>query len=181
LLDAGFRNIDLGMFAIPETVPQLADSYEVVRAFQHMTHVEKIALIANDKGMDRAFAAGGLDALGYPFSFSRQFQMLNTRTTITQVWPLLERVIARIEQHDISFVLYVSMAFGNPYGERWDDKRLFELIHDFCNMGIRHISLADTAAVATPEQVSRIFQRARAEHPLVEFSAHFHTRHGNWF
>ncbi|HYG76877.1 MAG TPA: hydroxymethylglutaryl-CoA lyase [Planctomycetota bacterium] len=181
LRNAGFKHIDLGSFVSPKAVPQMADSENVVRAFSSWRDGERIAIIVNEQGLDRALSVGGLDAIGFPLSLSAQFQLQNTKATPMQVWPMLEKMISRIEQHDMSFILYLSMAFGNPYGEKWDEEELFGLIRRLCAMGIRHISLADTVALARPEQVSRIFKRAVKEQPKIEFSAHFHGRPENWF
>jgi hydroxymethylglutaryl-CoA lyase len=181
LIDAGFKHIDLGSFVSPKAVPQMSDSEKVVRAFGGLSSIERIAIIVNEQGMERAFSVGGLDAIGFPFSFSAQFQMQNTKTTPKQTWPLVEKMISKIEQHDMSFILYLSMAFGNPYGEDWKEEQLFALIKSLCAMGVRHISLADTVALAKPEQVRKIFQRAMAEQPKIEFSAHFHGRPDSWF
>ena len=181
LVDAGFKHIDLGSFVSPKAVPQMADSEKVVQAFGALKGVERIAIVVNEQSVQRALGVGGLDALGFPFSFSSQFQVQNTRVSTQQTWPLVEKLISTIEQHDMSFILYLSMAFGNPYGEAWNEEELFNLIRSLCGMGVRHISLADTVALARPEQVGRIFKRAMAEQPKIEFSAHFHGRPDTWF
>jgi hydroxymethylglutaryl-CoA lyase len=181
LLDAGFTHIDLGSFVSPKAVPQMADSEDVVRSFHDRKRIERIAIVPNEHGMKRAFDVGGLDALGFPFSLSQQFQVQNTKMTTTQTWPLIEKLITSTEQHDMSFILYLSMAFGNPYGEAWEEEGLFRCIRSLATMGVRHISLADTVAVAKPKQVGEIFRRAISEHPEVQFSAHFHGRPESWF
>jgi hydroxymethylglutaryl-CoA lyase len=181
LADAGYRHIDLGSFVSPKAVPQMVDSREVVAAFKDDHSIERIAIVVNRQGINRAIEVGGLDALGFPFSLSKQFQMQNTKTTVTQTWPLVEGMIQDVEEHDMSFILYLSMAFGNPYGEAWDEEALFAFIRSLRQMGVRHISLSDTVAMATPEQVRRVFKRAIGEIRDVEFSAHFHGRPDNWF
>ena len=181
LVGAGFRHIDLGSFVSPKAVPQMADSDEVVRAFKDLRGIERIAIIANTVGLERAISVGGLDALGFPFSLSQQFQLLNTKTTTTQTWPLVEQMIARTEKHDMSFILYLSMAFGNPYGEEWREEDLVRMIRGLSTMGVRHISLADTVAVAKPEQVEKLFRALTKEFPEIKFSAHFHGRPADWF
>ncbi|HYF51686.1 MAG TPA: hydroxymethylglutaryl-CoA lyase [Planctomycetota bacterium] len=181
LLAAGFRHVDLGSFVSPKAVPQMADSEEVVRAFHDIKGIERIAIIANTTGLERAIAVGGLDALGFPFSLSQQFQLLNTKTTTTQTWPVVEQMIAKTEAHDMSFILYLSMAFGNPYGEAWSGDDLSRMIKRLSSMGVRHISLADTVAVAKPKQVEELFRALTAEFPEVKFSAHFHGRPQDWF
>jgi len=181
LKDAGFKHIDVGSFVSPKAVPQMADSESVVRAFSSSKELERIAIIVNEQGLERALNVGGLDAIGFPLSLSSEFQIKNTHATPTQVWPMLERMIGKIEQHDMSFLLYLSMAFGNPYGEAWKEEELFALIRSLGALGIRHISLADTVALAQPEQVRRIFVRAMKEYPKIAFGAHFHGRPDSWF
>jgi len=181
LIDAGFKHIDLGSFVSPQAVPQMSDSSAVVQAFRNETSVERIAIVPNLRGVEDAVSVGGLDALGFPFSLSQQFQLQNTRTSTTQTWTLVESMMSKTEKHDMSFILYLSMAFGNPYGEAWSEDSLFTMIKTLMKMGVRHLSLADTVAVAKPDQVARIFKRALAEYPNVKVSAHFHARPENWF
>jgi hydroxymethylglutaryl-CoA lyase len=181
LIDAGFKHIDLGSFVSPKAVPQMSDSRDVVAQFKNLHGLERIAIIVNEHGLERALEVGGLDALGFPFSLSAQFQMQNTHTTTSQTWPLVEKLISSIEKHDMSFILYLSMAFGNPYGEPWEEEQLMTLVRSLSAMGVRHVSLADTVAIAKPEQVGRVFARAMKEHPGIEFSAHFHGRPESWF
>lgn len=180
LMEAGFRHIDLGTLAAPEETPQLSDTLDVVRAFQSETGVERRVIIASDKGLEQAFAVGGLDGIGFSLSLSPQFQTRHGAPTVDQTWHLVEKLIARVEQHDMSFILYLSMAFGGPFGEKWSEAGLFAMIRSLCAMGVRHISLADTVAAASPEQVRRVFRRAKAEQPQVRFSAHFHARPEHW-
>lgn len=179
-LDAGFRHIDAGSFVHPKIVPQMADTRAVVEAVRGRKDIEYIALVANEQGVDRAIECGGLDTLGFPFSFSNEFQMRNTNKTVAETWPVVERMIARTEDADLSFLAYVSMAFGNPYGEAWDEERLMDFLKALRRSGVRHVALSDTTAVAQPEQVKHLFKRAKGELPEIEFSAHFHGRPGEW-
>lgn len=181
LIDAGFEHIDLGALSASAGMAQLADTLDIVKAFQSQARLKRIAMILNESGLEQAFAVGGLDCIGFPLSLSPQFQLQNARVTTTQTWPLIERIITRVEHHDMSFVLYLSMAFGGPSGEPWNEEELFRVVRASCGMGVRHISLADTVAVARPEQVGRVFERAKAEQPNVQFSAHFHGRPESWF
>jgi hydroxymethylglutaryl-CoA lyase len=181
ILDAGVKHVDLGSFVSPKAVPQMSDSDKVVQHFSNLRDLERIAIVVNGQGIKRAIDVGGLDALGFPFSLSRTFQVQNTKVSTAETWPLVEQIIADTEHHDMSFILYISMAFGNPYGELWDEEVLFRFIRSLSGMGVRHISLADTVAVAKPEQVARIFKRARDEFAHIEFSAHFHGRPTDWF
>lgn len=180
LLDAGLKHIEVGSFVSPQAVPQMADSEQVVRALPSRQDAEYIALVVNEKSIDRAVSVGNLDTLGFPFSFSDEFLRRNTKSTVSGTWPVIDRLLARTEANDMSFLVYVSMAFGNPYGEPWSEDALLETLRSLCRMGVRHVALADTAAVARPEQVKRIFERARAEQPALNCSAHFHGRPDDW-
>jgi hydroxymethylglutaryl-CoA lyase len=181
VLEAGIKHVDLGSFVSPKAVPQMSDSDDVVRTFNKQTDVERIAIVVNGKGVQRAIEVGGLDAIGFPFSLSRDFQLHNTKLTSTQTWPLVEQFIIQTELHDMSFILYLSMAFGNPYNEPWDEQALLRYIKSLAAMGVRHVSLADTVAVAKPDQVKRVFTEVKREFPEIEFSAHFHGRPHDWF
>ena len=181
IIDAGVKHIDLGSFVSPKAVPQMSDSAQVAHHFTKERELERIAIVVNALGLKRAIEVGGLDALGFPFSLSRTFQVQNTKVSITETWPLVEQIIAETEHHDMSFILYISMAFGNPYGEPWEEEALFRFIRTLASMGVRHISLADTVAVAKPEQVARVFNRAQKDFPHIEFGAHFHGRPTDWF
>jgi hydroxymethylglutaryl-CoA lyase len=180
VLEAGFKHVDVGSFVSPKAVPQMADTRAVVEAVRGDRGVEYIALVANEQGVDRAIECGGLDTLGFPFSFSNEFQIRNTNKTVAETWPVLERMIAHTEDADMSFLAYVSMAFGNPYGEPWDEEKLLDFLKALRRSGVRHVALSDTTAVARPEQVKHLFERARAEVPEVAFSAHFHGRPDDW-
>lgn len=180
LLDAGFKHLDAGSFVSPKAVPQMADTRAVVEAIRGHKDVEYIALVANEQGVDRAIECGGLDTLGFPFSFSNEFQMRNTNKTVAETWPVVEKMIARTEDADLSFLVYVSMAFGNPYGESWDEDRLLDFLKALRRAGVRHVALSDTTAAAHAEQIKHLFQRAKAELPEVEFSAHLHGRPDDW-
>ena len=180
VLDAGVKHVDVGSFVSPKAVPQMADTDEVVRAFRKLNSAERIAIVVNPKGLERAIDAGGLDALGFPFSLSRQFQLNNTKLTSTQTWPLVQQLIEQTELHDMSFILYVSMAFGNSDGEAWEEGSVYRFVKNLASMGVRHVSLADTVAVAKPDQVKRIFTQLREEFPEIHHSAHFHGRPNDW-
>src|SRR5262249_28511040 len=128
LLDAGFTHIDLASFVSPKAVPQMADSNDVVAAFAARTGLERIAIIANEEGMKRAIDAGNLEAVGFPFSLSEQFQLRNTRKSRQQTWPVVESILRQAGSNKLEFILYLSMAFGNPDGEIWTDDLLFTFI-----------------------------------------------------
>jgi len=180
LLAAGVKHLDVGSFVSPKAVPQMADTRQVMEAVRGDKSVEYIALVANELGVERAADCGGFDTLGFPFSFSNEFQLRNTNKTVAETWPIVERMTALTEDHDFAFLVYVSMAFGNPYGESWGEDALLSFLKALVKTGIRHIALSDTVAVAQPEQVRRLFGRARAEFQEVELSVHLHGRPDDW-
>ncbi|HLX59830.1 MAG TPA: hydroxymethylglutaryl-CoA lyase [Planctomycetota bacterium] len=190
LLDAGFTHVDLGSFVSLKAVPQMADSEQVFAAFAARPNLERIAIVANKLGAQRAFAQAGVDTLGFPFSLSERFQLDNTGKTLEQTWPAMRQIHREAMQHGKAFILYLSMAFGTLRnaragrthgGEAWSEEGLLAFVEMLVTIsGIRHISLADTVGVATPTQVERVFKLVRSEFPSVEFSAHFHGTARNW-
>ncbi|MCZ7644792.1 MAG: hydroxymethylglutaryl-CoA lyase [Planctomycetota bacterium] len=180
LLETGLRHVEVGSFVSPKAIPQMADTEAVVRALPPREEIEYIGLIVNEQGVERALGVGGLDTLGFPFSLSNEFQVRNTKKSVSETWPLVERLLARTESHDMSFLVYVSMAFGNPYGEAWSEAALMEMLRSLVRLGVRHVALSDTCAAAEPGQARGVFARAAKEFPVLELSAHFHGRPGDW-
>jgi hydroxymethylglutaryl-CoA lyase len=180
LLDAGIKHIDLGSFVSPKAVPQMADSAEVFAAFSSRPGLERIAIVANEVGAQRALATPGLDTLGFPFSLSEEFQLANTRKTRAQTWPVVKAIMAEAAVRKKSFVLYLSMAFGNLNGEPWSREQLALFVSELIAAGVRHISFADTVGVANPHQVQQAFSSAVKAHPNVLFSIHLHGRANDW-
>jgi len=180
LLAAGVKHLDVGSFVSPKAVPQMADTRQVMEAVRGDKSVEYLALVANERGVERAADCGGFDTLGFPFSFSNEFQLRNTNKTVAETWPMVERMVALTEDHDCTFLVYVSMAFGNPYGESWDEDALLSFLKTLVRTGIRHIALSDTVAVARPEQIRQLVQRTRAEFQDVKWSVHLHGRPDDW-
>lgn len=176
LLDAGCRHVDFGSFVSPRAVPQMADSLEVWNAVRR-PGVEFIAIIANERGLDRAIGAGGISTVGFPFSIADTFQRHNTNRGIDETWPVVARLVERCNQNNLGFILYLSMAFGNPDGDPWDLDRLLEFIERLSGVGVRIVSLADTIGTASAHKVRRVFDAAIKRFDLLELGAHFHSRY----
>lgn len=185
LLDTGFAHVDLGSFVSPKAVPQMADSAEVFAAFANRLDLERIAIVLNEKGAQRAFAAPGVDTLGFPFSLSDRFQKQNSGKLQFETWPAMKAIYHDAALLRKSFILYLSMAFGTNYEEPeekdWNEEKLFTFIQMLVTLGgVSHISLADTVGVAKPKQVSRVFNTVLKAFPGVLFSAHFHGNSKTW-
>jgi hydroxymethylglutaryl-CoA lyase len=181
LLDAGFTHIDFGSFVSPKAVPQMADTEEVWSAIRnYKTGVYWIAIIANERGLDRALQIGGIPAVGYPFSISDTFQKNNTGKTIAESWTLLETLQKRAAAAKLDLNVYLSMGFGNPYGEPWSVALVTETLARFREMGIRIVMLADTTGSATPPQIRECFTAARQKCPELQLGAHLHASPTQW-
>jgi hydroxymethylglutaryl-CoA lyase len=178
LLQIGFHTLDFGSFVSPKAIPQLADTAEVLKGLRQLqidSPTKLLAIIANVRGAEEAAAFDEIDYLGFPFSVSETFQLRNTNSTITQS---LQRVIEiqRIcEQSRKQLVIYISMGFGNPYGDPWSPEIVFEWVNRIAAMGVPVISLADTVGLATPEQVYSMTRYVIGKLPQHEIGVHLHS------
>lgn len=180
LMEAGFREIDFGSFVSPRAVPQMRDSEELFRAVSKDSDgAQFIAVIANDQGLERARAAG-VPVVGYPLSLSDTFQRTNTGKTVAESWDLVERLQAGCRKSGIELLVYVSMAFGNPYGEPWEPEQIARAAGRLVDLGIHRIQLADTVGKADPDTVRAVFAACRAAAPGAALGAHFHARPDRW-
>src|ERR1051325_3452114 len=149
LIEAGFTHIDFGSFVSPKAVPQMRDTEQVFAEIRDCGKgVYFIAIVANERGLDRALAAGGISAIGYPFSISEKFQKNNTGKSIAESWPVLDTLYRRATAAKIDLNVYLSMGFGNPYGEPWSVGLVTETLQRFRDLGIRIAMLADTTGCA---------------------------------
>ena len=178
LLQVGFNTLDFGSFVSPKAIPQLADTAEVLKGLKQLqinTPTKLLAIIANVRGAEEAAAFEEISYLGFPFSVSETFQLRNTNSTITQS---LQRVIdiQRIcEQSRKQLVIYISMGFGNPYGDAWSPEIVFEWVNRIAGMGVPIISLADTVGLATAEQVNSMTSYMVEKLPHHEIGVHLHS------
>jgi hydroxymethylglutaryl-CoA lyase len=180
LIEAGFTHLDFGSFVSPGAVPQMRDTEEVFAALrQHRKSVHFIAIVANERGLDRAMVAG-VPAVGYPFSISERFQKNNTGRTIGESWAVLEALYSRAAEAGIEVNAYLSMGFGNPYGEPWSAGLVTGALQRVRDMGIRIAMLADTAGCAQPTQIGEVFATSRQLFPELQLGAHFHASPSKW-
>lgn len=194
IIDAGLTEIDFGSFVSPKAIPQMADTEDVLRRLaDEVESVPRlIAIIANEKGLDRATTA--FDPIrakclhgffvGYPLSAAEGFQQRNTGKSIGDSWPVVEALQRRSAQAGIGLVVYVSMAFGNPDGEPWSAETVTRMVARLADLGVTTISLADTIGAATAPQVHEVLTLANSEignrKSEITLGAHFHAAPGRW-
>ncbi len=176
LLDAGFDHLDLASFVSPKWVPQMADSEEVLKLLPPPDGRDYLAIVANERGMERALAAENLTSVGYPFSISETFQQKNTRRSIEDSWPLVERMLELSLGGGLELVVYVSMGFGNPYGDLWSPDQVVDFVGRLRGLGVRRIAIADTYGVAGPERIHEVLAAVAAAHGAAGLGAHLHSR-----
>ncbi len=182
LLDVGFDTVDFGSFVSPKAIPQMRDTAEVVsRLDLSRTRSKLLAIIANLRGAQTAVQFPQITYLGYPFSVSEIFQMRNTAKTIAESVELLKQILELAHRHGKETVVYLSMGFGNPYGEPWSPELVAEWVEKLYRMGVRIMSLSDTIGAATPETIEYLFGHLIPLYPDVEFGAHLHTHPSNWY
>jgi len=179
LVAAGFKVIDAVSFVSPRAVPQMADSEDVLKRLDPPDDVEIIGIVVNDKGAERALATNAVRTLGFPYSISETFLKKNQNQSAEENSDALEAVWRKAEENDLGMVAYVSMAFGNPYGEVWDVDEVIQAVQNIADLGIKTISLADTVGMATPEMVTEIVGAVVAEFDYVEVGAHLHGNKEN--
>jgi hydroxymethylglutaryl-CoA lyase len=176
LVDSGFRHIDAVSFVSPAAVPQMADSEEVLRLLGPVPGVDVIGIVVNEKGAERAIATEAVGVLGFPYSISPSFLGRNQRQTQEEALRTLEIIEGMARKAGVRVAAYVSMAFGNPYGDDWS----LTLVTDACKtlegMGIGTVSLADTVGAATSLQVLEVVGEVVAEHGDLEIGVHLHVR-----
>src|SRR3989441_11108655 len=156
LVDAGFRHIDAVSFVSPKVVPQMADSEAVVEQLGPLEGVEIIGIVVNEKGAERAIATGAVSTLGYPCSVSETFLRRNQNQSLEENQAVLEKIKIRADDAGLAMVAYISMAFGNPYGDSWSEKKVAEAARSIASRGIRSISIADTVGAADAELIHRV-------------------------
>ena len=181
LLRVGFDTIDFGSFVSPKAIPQMVDTAEVLSLLDlTKTSSKLLAIIANSRGALEAASYKEIDFLGFPFSISENFQMRNTHKTINQSIDTLKEVLSIAETHDKRVVVYLSMAFGNPYGDPWDVDIVGEWTNRLNRMGVEIISLSDTVGSSTPQTISYLFKNLISAYKHIEFGAHLHTNPLHW-
>lgn len=176
LVDTGFRHIDAVSFVSPGAVPQMADSELVLEFLMPPEDVEIIGIVVNARGAERAIETGAVQTLGFPYSISPQFLQRNQRQTPEESLDALEATGTLAYKAGLDVVAYLSMAFGNPYGDAWSVDEVVDACDLLIESGIRQISLADTAGVAVPSRVSETVANVLAKHDDIEIGVHLHAR-----
>lgn len=176
LLDVGFHTLDFGSFVSPRAVPQMRDTSKVVNQLDlSVTQTKLLAIVANRRGAETALDFEQIQYIGYPFSISENFQMRNTHKTISESLAVLEQIKRLTDNRTRTLVVYLSMGFGNPYGDPWNVDIVSKWVEQLVGMGIEIISLSDTVGQAIPADISFLFRSLIPAFPNVEFGAHFHT------
>jgi hydroxymethylglutaryl-CoA lyase len=176
LIDAGFTHIDAVSFVSPAAVPQMADSERVLEILDPPPHVEIIGIVVNEKGAERAIRTGRISTLGFPYSISPRFLEQNQRQTLHQALDVLESIVAIAAKARLDVVAYLSMAFGNPYGDQWSIGQVADACDQLAESGVHQISLADTVGLSTPARIYETLTYAFVAYPEIEVGVHLHAR-----
>lgn len=180
LLDVGFHTIDFGSFVSPKAIPQMADTKDVLKGLRFNTPTKLLAIVANVRGALEAVDYDGISYLGFPFSISPTFQMRNTNSDMEESMERVEEIQELCLKHKKELVLYLSMGFGNPYGDEYDEGILLHWADQMVKREIRIISLADTVGLATPQQISFALDTLIPQYPGTSFGVHLHSTPQNW-
>src|SRR5271170_6587610 len=176
LISAGFKHIDAVSFVSPKAVPQMADSEEVLKELDPPDDVEIIGIVVNEKGAQRAVDTHAVHTLGFPYSISETFLRKNQNQSAQDALDELEKIQKKADDAALDVVVYISMAFGNPYGDLWNVEEVIEAISLLEVDSLRMISLADTVGMASPEQVGDLVGAVMAKYDYLEIGVHLHSR-----
>ncbi len=182
LLNVGFDTIDFGSFVSPKAIPQMQDTALVLEQLDLSKTTSKLlVIIANTQGAINASTHPQIDYLGFPFSISENFQMRNTHKTISESLITLQEILEIGAKTNKQIVTYISMGFGNPYGDPWNVEIVGEWSQKLIQMGVSILSLSDTVGSSTPTEIKYLFSNLIPQYPNVEFGAHLHTTPTTWF
>jgi hydroxymethylglutaryl-CoA lyase len=176
LIAAGFKHIDAVSFVSPKAVPQMADSEEVLKKLDPPDDVEIIGIVVNEKGADRAIATEAVRTLGFPYSVSPTFLEKNQKQTLEDAIDELEKIKGKADDNGLDVVTYISMAFGNPYGDLWNVEEVIEAVGIIADMDIRQVSLADTVGRAEAPQIAELVSAVLEKYDHMEIGVHLHSR-----
>jgi hydroxymethylglutaryl-CoA lyase len=177
LIGAGFKHIDAASFVSPKAVPQMADSEKVLEQLDLPSDVEIIGIVVNEKGAERAIATARVTTLGYPYSVSETFLRKNQNQSSEECHRILQSIKKKADNFGLDTVVYISMAFGNPYGDPWDEDKVRQAIGKITALEIRSISLADTVGVAASELVRSVVSSVIRDYGAYDIGVHLHSRH----
>ena len=182
LLRVGFHTLDFGSFVSPKAIPQMRDTKAVLDKLDlSSTRTKLLSIVANLRGAEMACSINSIDYLGFPFSISENFQMRNTHKTISESEIVLKDILDITQKKNKKLVVYMSMAFGNPYGDPWDVDIVGEWTDRLHSMGVEILSLSDTVGSSKPESISFLFSNLIPKFPNIEFGAHLHTSPNSWY
>jgi hydroxymethylglutaryl-CoA lyase len=176
LISAGFKHIDAVSFVSPNAVPQMADSEAVLKELDPPDDVEIIGIVVNEKGAQRAINTNAVNTLGFPYSVSATFLRNNQRQTPEDSLEQLEKIQNKADDAGVEIVVYISMAFGNPYGDPWSPQEVVAAVDMLESSGIKMISLADTVGLASPEQIRALVASVMEKYDYLEIGVHLHSR-----
>jgi hydroxymethylglutaryl-CoA lyase len=176
LVSAGFKHIDAASFVSAKAVPQMADSEKVLELLDPPDDVEIIGIVVNEKGAERAIATNAVRTLGFPYSVSETFLKRNQNQTAEENYEVLEAIYKKAEEAGLDMVVYISMAFGNPYGDPWSIDEVMAAMENISDLGVLSISLADTVGVASAEQISTLTREAVERFEGFDTGVHLHSR-----
>lgn len=181
LLKAGFDTLDFGSYVSPAAIPQMRDTAEVLSALETGSSPTRLlAIVANERGAIQAAAQEKISFLGYPLSVSETFQRRNTNRGIAESLDLVREMNKLCRDAGKTLVVYLSMGFGNPYGDAWEPELVVRQAEKLAAAGISIISVADTVGLADPASISNLFERLTPALPQIEWGAHLHSRSDNW-
>ncbi len=181
LLQVGFDTLDFGSFVSPKAIPQMADTPEVLKNLDvEKSKTRLLAIVANVRGAQEAVQYEKITFLGFPFSISPTFQLKNTKSTIQESLKRVEEIQDLCIRHQKQLVVYLSMGFGNPYGDNYDEQVLLKWASEMVSRGITIISLADTVGLASPRQITFALDTLIPQYPQVTFGVHLHVSSSNW-
>lgn len=177
LLEVGFDTIDFGSFVSPKAIPQMRDTAQVLEQLNlSETNTKLLAIVANVRGANAAIMHPEIDYLGYPFSISETFQLRNTNATIAESFTRVQEMQEICLKNNKTLVVYLSMGFGNPYGDEWNAEIVMKWMDQLSKIGVQIISLSDTIGVSTTDSIEYLFSQIIPEFPNVEIGAHLHTK-----
>ncbi len=176
LIGAGFKHIDAVSFVSPKAVPQMADSEDVLKQLDPPDDVEIIGIVVNEKGVERAIKTEAVKTVGFPYSISPTFLENNQKQSMEDAIEELEKIEKKADEAGLATVVYISMAFGNPYGDLWNVEEVVGAVDLLESMDIHQISLADTVGLASPQQVAEVFAAVNSKYDYLEIGCHLHSR-----
>ncbi|MDO5654874.1 MAG: hydroxymethylglutaryl-CoA lyase [Flavobacteriaceae bacterium] len=182
LIDVNFDVLDCGSFVSPRAIPQMADTHEVLSELDLTdSHTKLSVIVANEQGAEQACAEEKVDILGFPFSVSEKFQHYNTNATRQEGLERINKIQEIVQKSGKELLIYISMGFGNPYGEDWSTQMVEEYVAEFAKMGITQIKLSDTIGAAKDNDIAALFSHLIPKYSEIIFGAHFHTVYSDWF